>query len=264
MKTLITLFSLMFVVQIGIAQNGSMTYVATRSIKFSAEPSGKALFKVPKGDSISILGIERDNYLAEYKGQKGYVNEFYINSSFEKRYKEELKLLSGGEVAELGELFYVKKDDFTGEMKIFQKEGLLLHQSGYKTLVLTFKGIDDKVIIKASFSNSDFTSMCINDDSKIMFKFDDGEVKELSNINGIDCDKMPTLANYIEKDLLKKMVDNNLVKVRCVTTEGYIDFEVINSVPKNAMNKQFYHSYIGKSPNAVLDELILELISYQE
>lgn len=155
--------------------------------------------------------------------------------------------------------FDVKIDEFTNAKVVSQVQSLLLFQKGYSVLFCDLKKINDQIRCDFVFSNESYSILCVNDESKLMLKLTNGILITLDHIGKVECGKTITLYTLLSTENLKALIDSQVEKIRCYTTEGYLDFELFELIPKNYLNKKLFGNYIGGNPRLIFNVLIKEI-----
>lgn len=188
---------------------------------------------------------------------------FYLNSFAQKKntedpiYEENSK--SEEPINKESKNFSVETDEFTKINKVIQTQGLPLHQKGIGIIYSTLFKFDDKVICGFSFCTEKYELLCVNSECKVMVMLGNDNVITLNHIGKTECEKLITIKTLLSKDDQKIFSENQIEKIRCYTTEGYLDFELFEIIPKNYLNKKFYGNYIGANPKQVFKSLINEI-----
>lgn len=170
-------------------------------------------------------------------------------------YDENSKKLQSNETKN----FDVKIDEFTNAKVVSQVQSLLLFQKGYSVLFCDLKKINDQIRCDFVFSNDSYSILCVNDESNLMLKLTNGEIIKLGHIGKVECGKTITLYTVLSPENLNTLTDSQVEKIRCYTTEGYLDFELFELIPKNYLNKKLFGNYIGENPRLIFNVLIKEI-----
>lgn len=155
--------------------------------------------------------------------------------------------------------FSIEEDEFTNTNKVIQKQELVLYQKGIIGLFSHLGKFDDQIICNFSFSNEAYELLCVNADSKVMIKLSNENIITLKHRGDIECDKSITINTMLSPEDIKALSENQIEKIRCYTTEGYIDFTLIDYIPKNYFNKKFFGNYLENNPKEAFQYLINEI-----
>lgn len=123
-------------------------------------------------------------------------------------------------------------DEFTGN-RIIQTYSINLSHNNGNTFHVRFCYIDGITCINLICHL--FTPFAINEGNVLYLKFEDGEIKKLLAVDNAVCtynvgtNTIPytTVASYmVNVDLLQYFSDNILIKIRCDTSDGFVEKDV--------------------------------------
>lgn len=155
--------------------------------------------------------------------------------------------------------FNIETDEFTQTNKIFQIHELVLFQKGVEVIYSNLRKFDDQLICNFNFSMESYELLCVNSDSKVLIKLNNGNILTLKHMGEIECDKMITINTVLSPEDIKALSENQIEKIRCYTTEGYLDYTLFDYIPKNYWNKKYFANYVENNPKEVFQYLLNEI-----
>lgn len=152
---------------------------------------------------------------------------FISFSAFSQNYKEKIDDFTGSKIIECSTY---KQDAMIAstiakEYLAFLKLYAEINKNGNKVIFLSLEIATPRV-------------HCFSKEGKITFLLSDGSQVSLNQISDLKCDTNNVINYFIYDSDLTNLVNNNIEKIRVVSSEGYIDLTIKE---KETINKRYLH-----------------------
>lgn len=162
--------------------------------------------------------------------------------------------------------FRIKIDEITKSKEIEQKHTLILIQKGLSLGSCWLSAKNDTIYCNFKINYKNIERLCINTDSKIRLKLKNEDTVTLRHSLERNCDRTVTYNTVLSTQDLKALSESEVEQISYEVeqishniTAKILDFEILDNLRNNSINKEFFPFYIGKNPKQVFMELINEI-----